>query len=345
MSAESVWFSNTLWARGLRTVLAPAAWLFRGVVRARNAMYDRGLARVTPSAVPVVSVGNLSVGGTGKTPFAAWLVAQLVARGARPAIVMRGYGDDEPLVHRLLSPNVPVYTGPDRVASIARASQEGCDVVVLDDGFQHRHAARSADIVLVSADAWPLSGVPRVLPAGPFREPLRGLRRASLAIVTSKAASPEAVDRVRQAIHRVTPSLPTATVLFALRELVEARALDAAAPARLPVTALSGASVLAIAGIGEPEPFFQQLRALGATVTARPFPDHHPFSDDEIAALATAAGNHKYVISTLKDAVKLGPRWPAKAPPLWYVSQAVEVNDGQSFIETLILDILSQRRL
>jgi len=344
MSVEALWFSDTLWAQGARALLAPASWLFGAASGARTALYNRGTLRVVPSPIPVISVGNVSVGGTGKTPFASWLAHELQCYGAHPAIVMRGYGDDEPRVHQILSPGVPVYTGADRVSSIAQARAHGSDVVVLDDGFQHRRAGRAADIVLVSADAWPASNTLRLLPAGPFREPLHALRRARLAIVTSKTASPDTIAHVVRAIHAAAPLLPIACVHFAFGELVEAIPSDGVTPRRLPLSVLSGASVFAIAAIGEPRPFFAQLRAQGATVVERSFRDHHPFSRSEIRTLAAESDGHKYTISTLKDAVKLASEWPAKDRTLWYVSQAVEVNDGQSFIDTLLADILSQRR-
>src|SRR5690348_7442624 len=128
--------------------------------------------------LPTLSVGNVTVGGTGKTPVAAWIAAELIDRGARPAIVLRGYGDDEPLVHARLNPDVPVIVAPDRLEGIARAAASGADVAVLDDAFQHRRAQRTADIVLVSAERW--TRTPRLLPAGPWRESLRALRRTSM---------------------------------------------------------------------------------------------------------------------------------------------------------------------
>jgi tetraacyldisaccharide 4'-kinase len=151
---ERVWFGTDALASTVRTALIPAERVFGGLVGARDILYDAGWlpARATP--IPAVSVGNLTVGGTGKTPMAAWIARGLAARGARPAIVLRGYGDDEPLVHRVLNPEIPVVIGADRVDAVGRAAAGGATVAVLDDAFQHRRVQRAADIVLVSADRW-----------------------------------------------------------------------------------------------------------------------------------------------------------------------------------------------
>jgi tetraacyldisaccharide 4'-kinase len=188
--AERVWYGTDRAARLARAALAPAAALFRAGVGARGALYDRGVLRVERLPVPALSVGNLTVGGTGKTPVAAWLAERLRARGARPALVLRGVGGDEPRVHALLNPDVPVVTGADRVAGVRAAVALGADSVVLDDGFQHRRAGRDADLVLVSAERFDAGSV-RLLPAGPYREGLAALARASAAAVTRKVASPE----------------------------------------------------------------------------------------------------------------------------------------------------------
>ena len=138
---ERIWAEDgpAAWA------LTPLSWIFSTAVAVKNVLYDIGLLRARKLALPAVSVGNLSVGGTGKTPVSAWVAAELARRGARPAIVLRGYGDDEVLVHRALNPGVPVIVDADRVRGAATAKAQGATVVVLDDAFQHRRAARDAD--------------------------------------------------------------------------------------------------------------------------------------------------------------------------------------------------------
>src|SRR5436309_1283897 len=149
---ERIWFDDSIVARGARLALAPPAWLYSSIVRVRGALFDRDVLHAHRSAVPVLSIGNLSVGGTGKTPLAAWAAARLRAAGARPAVLLRGYGGDEPLVHAVLNPEVPVIVDPDRVAAARKALDAGADCAILDDGFQHRRLARIADWVLVSAE-------------------------------------------------------------------------------------------------------------------------------------------------------------------------------------------------
>ena len=164
---ESIWNGETPMSRAMRALLMPASAAYGIATGVRNALYDRGMLASTAAPIPVVSIGNLSVGGTGKTPVSAWMARQLVERGAHPAMVMRGYGEDEPRVHELLNPDVPVFVNPDRIRAVRDAASDGCDVALLDDGFQHRRIARLENIVLVNADRWhePL----RLLPAGPWR--------------------------------------------------------------------------------------------------------------------------------------------------------------------------------
>ena len=116
--SSAIWRKDTGWAPIARAALAPASLLYRAVTGLRNTMYDRGTLTVSDTPIPVISVGNLAVGGSGKTPIAAWMVSALKARGARPAIVMRGYGDDEPRVHALINPDVPIVVNADRAAGV-----------------------------------------------------------------------------------------------------------------------------------------------------------------------------------------------------------------------------------
>src|SRR4051794_2017499 len=149
---ERFWYDTDPAARVARAVLAPASSMYGAIVRMRAALYARGTLQVHSAAVPVLSVGNLSVGGTGKTPIAAWAAMQLRLLGAHPAIVLRGYGGDETLVHAALNPDVRVIADADRVRGVERAAELGADCVVLDDGFQHRRLSRTSDWVLVAAE-------------------------------------------------------------------------------------------------------------------------------------------------------------------------------------------------
>jgi tetraacyldisaccharide 4'-kinase len=247
--------------------------------------------------------------------------------------VLRGYGDDEPRVHARTNPDVPVIVAADRVSGIDEAAKAGANVAVLDDAFQHRRAARDADIVLISADGF--SDDIRTLPAGPYREPLSALTRATAVVVTTKAASPERLSHAVDRIQGAAAGKPVAVARLSLDKLIREtgprQVLDAGV--------VRNKTVLAIAAVGNPGAFFQQLTDLRALVTEAPFADHHAFSIREIRDLASAAEAHDYVICTLKDAVKLGPMWPATARPLWYVSLAVAVERGSDALDRILNEL------
>lgn len=335
--ADRVWYGDDGRAAAARVGLLPLAMLFRGVVAARGALYDAGLARVHPAAVPALSVGNLTVGGTGKTPVAAWVAARLRARGARPALVLRGVGGDEPLVHALLNPDVPVVVDADRVRGAQRARAAGADVVVLDDAFQHRRAARAVDLVLMSAER--ADAPVRVLPAGPYREPLAALSRASAVVVTRKAATSTAADRLCARLTARFPSVPQVVMHLAPDALRRWGTPDAMRVG----DGVRGRRVLAVSGIGDPGAFEAQLRTAGAEVVSAAFPDHHAFTAADAASLARRGDDAALVVCTLKDAVKLGPLWPRLASPLWYVSQRVVVERGGEVLDGLLDRLLSSR--
>jgi tetraacyldisaccharide 4'-kinase len=318
----------------MRTLLAPAEALYGALIATREKLYDWRILRVTEFSVPVLSIGNLSVGGTGKTPIAAWFATKFSEKGAAPAIVLRGYGGDEIIVHRRLNAGMPVIAVADRVRGIRKAIAEGANVVILDDAFQHRRAGRDADVLLVNADTW--TGKPRLLPAGPWREPLRSARRATLAIITRKTADRSAVADVKRVLANAASHVPVAIVHIAPGELT-----STATGQTLPLHTLRGADLTAIAAIAQPDAFFQQLTELGAVVRPFSFPDHHAFTRAEARALAAEAGNSDFVVCTLKDAVKLESLWPAEAGSLWYVSQRLRIEDGQEHIDRLLENLLS----
>jgi tetraacyldisaccharide 4'-kinase len=339
---EQLWYGKDYASAFARTLLTPASLLYGGVVGTRDALYDVGWLRAHRAPISVVSVGNLTVGGTGKTPIAAWIARGLSARGARPAIVLRGYGDDEPLVHRSLNRSIPVIVGADRLAAVERAATDGADVAVLDDGFQHRRIARDVDIVLVSADQW-AGGDTRLLPAGPWREPLHAIRRATLVVVTCKASCDDAVDRVHDRLATVASMVPRVSVRIVLHDLVNT--IDRSETR--PLSSLARVRIGVVVSIGDPAAFVTQVSALGprfnAKVDARLFPDHHAFTDREVAEVARDLKHVDMVLCTLKDAVKLGARWPRLGPPLWYVSQDVQVERGVGGLDSVLDGVVRAR--
>jgi len=335
--ADSIWTGRGKNARAARLLLSPFEMAYRGVVSVRGWMYDSGLFPTEDFSVPVVSVGNLSVGGTGKTPVAAWIARTMTERGVKPGIVLRGYGGDETIVHERLNAGVPVVVASDRTSGIRDAIAQGVDVVILDDAFQHRRAARDADVLLVDADSW--SGSVRILPAGPWREPLRSARRASLVVITRKTADKGMVDAARRAVAAAAPHVPIAVAHLAPGEL-----RSTSTGQTLPLHTIRGADLTAIAAIARPESFFRQLTELGAVVRPHSFADHHSFTRKEARRLAAQAGSSDFVVCTLKDAVKLESIWPAEAGSLWYVSQRLRFEDGQSHIDRMLDNLLSSAR-
>ena len=331
---EAIWIARSRRASFLRAVLTPAELLYRAIVGVRGKLYDWRVFPAEDFSIPVLSVGNLTVGGTGKTPISAWFARRILDRGVVPGIVWRGYGGDETIVHQRLNEGIPVIEESDRARGIREAIATGAGAVVLDDAFQHRRAKRDADVVLINADAW--SGRPRLLPAGPWREPLQSARRATLIVVTRKIADKSVVDDIRRALANVAPRVPVVSV-----QLVPAEFKSTATGQTLPLQAVHGADLTAIAAIADPDAFFKQLTELGAIVRPISFPDHHAFTRAEAEDLVSRASNSDFVVCTLKDAVKLEALWPAEAGSLWYVSQRLRIEDGQEHFDRLIEDLLS----
>lgn len=311
------------WQRttALSTVLLPLAWGYRAAVALRRWLYRHGVLRVERLPVPVIVVGNLTLGGTGKTPLVLWLAHALRARGYAPGIVARGYGGraaqgpitvdvdaepaevgDESLV---LARNggCPVVVSRRRAAAAVQLiTAHGCDLILADDGLQHYALARDIEIAVI--DGTRRFGNGRCLPAGPLREPLRRLREIDLRVSHGEPGVGEFAMRLR------------ATGL---------RRVAAPEVIRRP-EAFAGQHVHAVAGIGYPPRFFAQLRVLGMDVIAHPFPDHHPFVATELC-FADALP----VIMTEKDAVKCR-RFADER--LWYLE--VEADPDPALLDEIL---------
>lgn len=295
------------------SLLRPLAAAYAGVIRLRNARYDRNPALAARVGAPVISVGNLTVGGTGKTPLVIELARRLQALERRPAVLTRGYAArrgqpaDEALEFQRALPGTPVIVDADRVRGAAQAlRQSGVDCLLLDDGFQHRRIARDLDLVVIDAlDPW---GGGRLLPAGRLREPLEGLRRATLVVLSRANQAPEAsVQEIEGRIAAIAPDLGL------VRSHVECVSIERGDGATLENPDLEFMSVLPVCGIGNPTTFL----ALIGTVCARVCPpaqfrDHHPYSRADVRAIQDAArkAGADIVLTTRKDWVKLQPLWP-----------------------------------
>jgi tetraacyldisaccharide 4'-kinase len=273
---------------------------------ARELGYRRGWFAVQDLPLPSVAVGNLTAGGSGKTPIAIWIARYYVSRGLVPGILLRGYGGDETLVHQYAVPEAQVIADADRAAGAERALARGADVLVLDDAYQRLDVRRDLNIAVVSAETtravrWPL-------PAGPWREGLGALDRADAVVVTRKRATTEAAIALAADLRERVRG-PIAIAHLGLRYLE-----GMVSGIRQPASALAGKRVVAASGIADPDAFVAQTKATGAAVQVATWKDHHDYRDEDVAWLAHAARRADHVVITQKDAVKLRNRWPTSVP-------------------------------
>jgi tetraacyldisaccharide 4'-kinase len=299
---------ETIWYRGhwLTYLLLPLSWVYCAVIAARRLAYRRGWLASVRLSVPVIVVGNLTVGGTGKTPLVLWLAAFLRRQGFRPGIVLRGYGGkatdwprrvqpqgdprelgDEAVLHARRG-ICPVAAGPDRVAaSRLLLDRVGCDIIVCDDGLQHYRLERDLEILVVDASRGFGNG--HCLPAGPLREPASRALQIPLKVCSGGpcpgGGEMDLVPGLLTNLH--DPSLTG------------------------PLAGLAGARVTAVAGIGNPERFFALLRRHGLQVDERLYPDHYGFRAEDAASWPEGP-----VVMTEKDAVKC---LPFARPNHWYL--------------------------
>ena len=317
----------------LAWLLWPASLVFAVLVFARRLLFRMGILRSVHPGIPVIVVGNLSVGGSGKTPLVLWIAEFLKARGWSPAIVSRGYGGaggapraatvasepdevgDEPVVLARRS-GCPVWIGAERVKVIdaLRAQHPEIDVVVLDDGLQHYRLRRDLEIAVVDPRGF---GNGWLLPARPLREPPRRLR---------------SVDAV--VFHGAPKSETQGPSAFAMRLEGEVAHRMSDARERQPLQAWRGQAVHAVAGIGNPSRFFVHVGKLGPKVVPHPFPDHHRFAAGELEF-----GDELPVLMTEKDAVKLRRH----ARPNWWVLP-VTASLAPAFGDWLLKELNGRRR-
>jgi len=287
---ESHWYRKT----PLTLLLLPLSWLFCAVALGRRWAYRAGLLKTVRLPVPVIVVGNISVGGTGKTPMVAWLVALLSKEGYHPGIISRGYGggakhwpqqvrpdsdptmvgDEAVLLARRC--RCPMAVGPDRpTAAQALLDHADCNIIISDDGLQHYRLGRDVEIAVV--DGVRRFGNGHCLPAGPLREPVRRLQSVDMVIANGTAGPREYAMKLQ----------PTS-----LHNLQQAEKTQ-------PLAQFAGQRVHAVAGIGNPRRFFELLASHGLDAIEHPFPDHHPFRAEDIDF-----GDELPVLMTEKDAVK-----------------------------------------
>lgn len=313
--------ASPVWSRALAGSLSPLGAVYGASMARRRRRYEDGKARAEKIAAPVVSVGNLTLGGTGKTPTVAWTLEKLLAGGRRPAVVSRGHGArpgdamvvsdgeggltasppaaDEAAMLARRYPGLPVLTGARRARVARKAAEEfGADAVVLDDGFQHLSLSREMDLVLLRGDR-PF-GNGRVTPAGALREPASALARADAVLVTGECSA-----RARSGIQSLARGAPVFGGRLSPDSVLDARGEKAGSP-----DALQGARVVAVSGLGNPRGFEKTLESLGVEVLAHhAYADHARYAPADGALLASSLreASADFILTTEKDAVKLAP--------------------------------------
>ena len=339
-----------LGAATLRLGLSLAEIPYTLAVRWRNRRYDTGREPIQRVPIPVVSVGNLTLGGTGKTPLVEWVARWFSHQGIRVGIVSRGYGaarggpgvearNDEALELERRLPGVPHVQNPDRVEGARHAVDRfGCQALVLDDAFQHRRLGRDLDLCLV--DALEPFGYGHVFPRGTLREPPDGLRRADV-VVLSRADLVTAAARrsIRATAARFAPGAAWAEVAYAPQALWNSRGECAA------LASVAESPVAAFCGVGNPAGFRRTLENLSYRVIAfREFADHYRYTRADVESLIAWADrlDAAAVVCTSKDLVKLDiDRLGSR--PLWAVSIVLNFLAGQEAVERKLIELVSRR--
>lgn len=329
-------------------ILIAIGWLYGLFGWMRAALYRSGMVPVYRASVPVISVGNLTAGGTGKTPMVDLIVKMMLDRGRRVAVVSRGYGGrgcgkvgvvsasqgallnpdicgDEPFLLAQRNPEAVVIISPRRADGIRSAVERfGADVVVLDDGFQHLAVARDLDIVLL--DARRPFGNGHLLPAGVLRESPSALKRAGFIVLTRGEESE-------------TPDLPVAVPIIRCRHKLSDEAVSFQGE-RVPLERLAELRGVAFAGIADPENFFTSLSGKGLRFKSFPLPDHVSYDSSTLELLSAAGQDANFLVTTEKDGVKLGA---ASFPiPCYKIPMTLEFYDEGSLLLERALEAVTQ---
>ena len=350
--AREVWEWRSGRARVLWALLLPASYLYGIGIQLRNAFFKWGWLRSTRLPRPVVSVGNLTVGGTGKTPTALWLAQALKEKGYRVGILSRGYrrkesgpivirlrgagptpcegefdvlkSGDEPMMMAQLYGEI-VGIGQDRCEAAAELLRvTDVDVFILDDGFQHRRVKRDVDVLLLGSDS---SG--RMLPAGPFREPRRNMRRADIFLITGSADVWKKAIPVNRADAMFEGALsPVCLIGLGARQLKE-----------FPLSMLYRSKILTVTGVGDPRGFYRMIHEWeGDIVETLEFPDHHAYTTRDWQQISRMARLVDLIITTEKDIVKLN-RFPFAKDRLLALRVEMSVENGGALVDAVAAKI------
>ena len=328
----------TLGRTGLSAIEIP----YEALVRLRNYGYDHSILTVKKASAPVISVGNLTLGGTGKTPLVAWLAHWFAQHNKKPAIISRGYKaktgqlSDEAAELKILLPTVPHYANKHRIIAAGEAVTKGSDVLLLDDGFQHRQISR--DLNLVTIDATDPFGCNRLFPRGLLREPLWGLKRADALVLTrTDQVSIKTRNEIQEQCFQFVGSHDKPWIETEHRPS-NLRLVDGTTQ---PLKTLQDKRILSLSAIGNPAAFHRTLTTLGhepvATLT---FPDHHTYTTDDIHRISeeTESVGAEIIVTTLKDLVKL-PLTRVRNRPLYALEIGIQFQTGLQELEYLLNEI------
>lgn len=336
MKITDYWYRDKLHPYLL--MLYPFSLLFRLLIGLRYFLYRSGIKRVVHLSVPIIVVGNLTVGGTGKTPFVLWLVEFLKKQGKNPGIALRGTGSKKiTLPTRVTAVSNPYEVGDEavllaqrsacpvvacvnRVAAARELLASGCDLIVCDDGLQHYALGRDLEIAIIDGQRYFGNG--HLLPTGPLREPLSRLSRVDF-IMINHHHEPALADSVHR-IHRLT----TFPLHLEMENFIAVSASqDPATVDTLPLSAFAQQKVHAIAGIGNPQPFFDMLKSLEMDIIPHVFPDHYAYQVEDLAF-----ADKLPVIMTEKDAIKC--QYLGLMKSLWYLR--IKMNVSELFEKKLL---------
>jgi len=334
--------------RLLRSALRGVSIFYKSAVAARNIGYSAGMLKSFAVDVPVISIGNITTGGTGKTPLVVWLCRKLHEKGRRCAVLTRGYKSanggigDEPAILKRACPEAKVIVNADRVAGAMRAIDHfGADVLVMDDGFQHRRLRRDLDILAI--DATLPFGYGRLLPAGLLREPVGSIRRAKAVVITRyDQIKPIYSSRLEKEILRIKPDL---VVAKAIHQHPYAKGTG---ELRFSMDELRQQRIFAFCGIGNPDAFLKRLKEHGLRISGtRVYNDHYQYSDADFGDIQRAAkiAGATMILATEKDWVKTA--MAAKKYndlPFVYLAVVLEFVDGADKMDVLIDDLLKKKQ-
>jgi tetraacyldisaccharide 4'-kinase len=332
--------------RLLRFLLRLISVAYKIAVSLRNFCYDKHLLRTVGVSVPVISVGNITTGGTGKTPLVIWLCRLLERKSLKCAVLTRGYKvegakfADEPVILARSCPEAKVIANADRAGAALKAVVEfGANVLVMDDGFQHRRLKRDLDIVAV--DATCPFGYGRVLPAGMLREPTKALRRADAVVITRyDQATAEQVDKLERQIEQIAPD---AAVAKAVHKHPCAKANKGR---MLSISELKDKLIFAFCGVGNPDAFMNRLREYELSVVgSKVYGDHHDYKHEDILDIYEQARSlgADLILSTEKDWVKSSLLAPRDEDIIFaYLAVELEFVDGVDKIEALIDEVIGR---